>query len=27
LTCLDVVSGVYWQANQRGETRAGDLWA
>jgi serine/threonine protein phosphatase 1 len=22
LTCLDVASGRYWQANQQGETRA-----
>lgn len=25
LTCLDVESGQYWQANQRGETRVGVL--
>jgi serine/threonine protein phosphatase 1 len=25
LTCLDVTSQKYWQANQRGETRTGDL--
>jgi serine/threonine protein phosphatase 1 len=25
LTCLDVDSGKYWQANQRGETRSGQL--
>ncbi len=25
LTCLDVASGQYWQANQRGETRVGWL--
>ncbi len=25
LTCLDVASGRYWQANQRGETRSGWL--
>jgi len=25
LTCLDVGSGRYWQANQRGETRGGGL--
>ena len=25
LTCLDVVSGEYWQANERGETREGGL--
>lgn len=25
LTCLDVTSGEYWQANERGETRAGRL--
>lgn len=25
LTCLDVVSGQYWQANQRGESRGGWL--
>jgi serine/threonine protein phosphatase 1 len=25
LTCLDVASGRYWQANQKGETRAGWL--
>lgn len=27
LTCLDVQAGEYWQANQRGETRAGFLEA
>jgi serine/threonine protein phosphatase 1 len=25
LTCLDVASGRYWQANQAGETRGGWL--
>jgi len=25
LTCLDVESGAYWQANQKGETRGGHL--
>jgi serine/threonine protein phosphatase 1 len=25
LTCLDVGSGIYWQANQRGESRSGLL--
>ena len=25
LTCLDVLSGRYWQANQRGQTRTGRL--
>jgi serine/threonine protein phosphatase 1 len=25
LTCLDVESAVYWQANQRGQTRLGNL--
>jgi serine/threonine protein phosphatase 1 len=25
LTCLDVASGRYWQANQQGETREGWL--
>lgn len=25
LTCLDTASGRYWQANQQGETRQGDL--
>ena len=25
LTCLDVGSGIYWQANQRGQTRGGQL--
>lgn len=25
LTCLDVNSGEYWQANQQGQTRAGNL--
>ena len=27
LTCLDVASGAYWQANERGETRGGKLVA
>lgn len=25
LTCLDVVSGTYWQANQAGESRSGQI--
>jgi hypothetical protein len=25
LTCLDVASEVYWQANERGESRMGSL--
>jgi serine/threonine protein phosphatase 1 len=25
LTCLDVESDIYWQANQRGEMRMGNL--
>jgi len=25
LTCLDVMSGTYWQANQQGQTRTGIL--
>jgi serine/threonine protein phosphatase 1 len=25
LTCLDVATGEFWQANQRGQTRAGRL--
>jgi serine/threonine protein phosphatase 1 len=25
LTCLDVISGHYWQANQRGQSRSGGL--
>ena len=25
LTCLDVDSGEFWQANEQGETRAGSL--